>query len=366
MKSFIILPLILTSVNALNYQTDSSIISFQLINEVFHSTDCFLSDTNIVYVNNDTSYLLTYKDSNTKETLGTILAVPNELNKYQIEAIYEKDAYPDISNNKKYYISPYEYIDKTSYDNFTLKQRKNSNLDIISTTYYDESTIGLDKNDFFNINSVDSHLYKYGSSYLNEVRIIDAPNYPNNMFEGNGCVPTAFTMYIAYIQNESTNGKMISSQSLPNTYNSNKSLVNNFIYNLGINYFDTTNTGTQMGENPSYPLATEAFSSYLNDNNLDDYYCRTCTYINDYKLAIEKAANPVPIGIAAYDDYASHVVLGIGYKTIFNGIENTDYVVTNACIKGKEEVVTYAYHQYDNSIKNYVSTFFLIHKENYR
>lgn len=213
--------------------------------------------------------------------------------------------------------------------NSEMQEKNNdSEISLASATFSDDI---IDSSKYFSISNISNNQYIYSSSYLNEVKLLNVPNYMNTQFNNMGCCPTSAAMFFAYLEDNGYS-YLANNLDLPVSHTDDTSLVNNFIYYLGNSYFRTTNAGTSLN------YISTAYENYLYDCGYSSYYCTTSTNYNNFYNSIYSAGLPVHITL----DYGTyyHDVLGIGTKTIYNGTSNSYYAIVNfAYNDSMEEVV---------------------------
>lgn len=209
---------------------------------------------------------------------------------------------------------------------------------------------------YFTIENISSHLYLYVSTYLQETRITDVPNYLNLQFpETNddgtitysGCVPTTAAMYFAYLSNNGYSS-LNDNRYLPLNFYDAESSINSFILYLGNNYFYTTGAG-----GTSYANKINGFNNYLSVKGFSNYTCHNGVDFSEFYNSVANCGLPVPTTI--YTNHTLHSLLGIGVKIynantnnperfiICNYASSTSLSVVNVSVK---EVVYYTFiHQ---------------------
>ncbi len=246
----------------------------------------------------------------------------------------------------------YEYLESPSTQNL-LYQNILDNGQIYDATY---STDLVDSSKYFQIENIGSHLYSYVSTYLQETRITDAPNYLNLQFpetleDGtisySGCVPTTAAMYFSYLSHNGYSS-LGDGRYLPINFHDSESTINSFILYLGNNYFYTTGThGT------SYENNINGFNGYLSAKGFSNYTCHNGVDFSEFYNSVANCGLPVPTTI--YTNHKLHSLLGIGTKVynvntnnperfiICNYASSTSLSVVNVSVK---EVVYYTFiHQ---------------------
>jgi len=301
----------------------------------YTSTDSKVTNIKEVIFNNEICYFIDLKSSTKKYSLLT----ENSLTNPKVLAIFE-----DESKHYEY------FLDFKTVNNPLKKKIKTSSYiyyDYFGVTYSDES---YTKDNYFKINNLDNTLYTYSSSYLNEIKITNVPNYMNTMFDNNGCVPTAAAMYFAYLEDNNINN-ICNNLNLPlkHTFDTNK--VNNYIYDLGANYFYTTIDGT-LPKN-----IASGYIKYLNDHNLSNYTLDVSKNYSDFLYSIKNCALPVPTSLKFYNQNNAlcyHSALGIGIKSIFNKSKNDDFIIFNFAWSNKMEEFALTV--------DFIRQFYFIHK----
>lgn len=264
----------------------------------------------------------------------------------------------DISNFKIYIIfndDSSNYIDSETAngaydeDNISLASSSSSTLDYSTLgVVFDNNIISSSK--YFTISNIGSKRTSYASSYLNEVKINDVPNYMNTMYNGNGCVPTTAAMYFAYLEDNGYS-TICGGRNLPVSHTDNTSLVNSYITYLGDNYFNTDNSGTYRSQIPG------GYDDYLDDVGCGSYYTEVSKNYNEFYNSIYNCGLPVPISIQATTSSGSsfgHAVLGIGARSLFSNNTNTYYITANYVSNSEMEVVSFSV--------DLVRQFYFIHK----
>lgn len=282
--------------------------------EFFNSSEELkVSSQKRIYFDNGIGYFISYKNKD-NNVIGSILFEPIN-NRWEINSAYNGDYVP-FENDQIYYVSPNKFVslkDKINYQNVIYDD---SNFGV---TY--ESSVVAPGRYLHLKDSVSSHLQSYSSSYLQESKILNIPNYMNTRFRNKGCSVTTAAMYFAYFEDNGfdiINDKHY--KNLPLKHTDDEWKVNYYIDYLGDNYF---NTSYDYGTLPKNIVI--GYNTYLGDNNLSNYTAHISKNYNEFKNAIDSIANPVHISLN------EHSVLGIGYKEIHqrNG-DITRLILTNS------------------------------------
>lgn len=181
---------------------------------------------------------------------------------------------------------------------------------------------------YFLISNVASHLYTYSSTYLNETKIINVPNFKNTQIFGssqnpNGCTPTAASMLYAYLEDNGYNN-FTCGRNLPLTHNESPVAVNEFIEFLANAYFWTGSRGTP------WKNIRPGYRNYVHGRGYTNYNVSIEKNYNEFCNAIVNCAIPVTLSMRLNPvGGTDHDVLGIGIKNFItnNGVER--YVVSN-------------------------------------
>lgn len=294
---------------------------------------------NVDFLNNKGSFVRYY---NNDEIIGSIL-----YKEKNIDAIFYSDYLPFDGDIDEYYcITPYEFVKKDEY------VYTNSDEIFINSNSIIYDDISVYENDYFKIYNKNSLIYTYSSSYLNETKLLNVPNYMNTMFDNNGCVSTTAAMYFSYLYRNSTQASNILTSALPLKHTDDKLAVDNFIYSLGLNYFNTTTEGTSWSD------IVPGYNKYLYSRNIYDFSCKEYkpSYVSYNSLYnfILNTANPFQVSL----DYKKnnktirHATLGIGVKSIFDGNKNSYFIDVNAV---KDNVMTEVSYVFD-----YVRSFYFL------
>lgn len=287
-----------------------------------------------IYFETGIGYFISYSNYN-NEQIGSILFEPTEKN-WKINSIYN-GSYVPFNQDEKFYVNG-EFL--------KFSEKKNYINTIDSSGYGVTYGNTINKNLYFSMNISNSDYYFYGSSYLNETKILNVPSYMNTQFNNNGCVPTTFAMYLAFLEDNGYNVITKSEYSnLPIKHTDNKTKVDNFIYYLGNRYFATGKYGVSTKKS----IISPACNFYLDDAGFGSFETYSSNNYNEYVNAIYNAKNPVHIG------FATHSALGIGYREIkqSNG-DITRFVLANQA--ANDSMIEY-YTNVDE-----VETFYFIHK----
>ena len=304
-------------------------------NEILNCNDKLkISYKENIYFDYGEGYFISYSNYN-DEIIGSILFEPTS-DGWKINSIYN-GSYIPFNQNEKYYVKG-EFL--------TFNEKSNS-INLIDSSNYGV-TYGntINKSLYFPMTISNSDYYFYGSSYLNETKILNVPSYMNTQFNNNGCVPTTFAMYLAFLEDNGYNVITKSEYSnLPIKHTDNRTKVDNFIYYLGNKYFATGKYGVSAKKS----IISPACDFYLDDAGFGEFKTYSSNNYNEYVNAIYYAKNPVHIG------FASHSALGIGYREIkqSNG-EITRFVLANQA--ANDSMIEY-YTNVDE-----VETFYFIHK----
>lgn len=312
------------STNTLKKQINFNELFDVNINEFFnYEGEIKISKETKIYFDTGIGYFITYEKQN-NEILGSILYEPNN-NSWKINSCYTGDYVP-FKENQIFYVAADKFV--------TLKEKMN-NINTISSNggvTYGEI---VDSSKYFTVsNMISSHLYQYSSSYLQETKILNVPNYMNSEFNNQGCVPTTAAMYYAYLEDNGYNIINPSTyKNLPLKHTDDSSKVSGFINYLGNEYFYTdpnVNGGTNLIN------IIRGYNNYLIDNSFSNYFVNFNNNYNEYKNAIDNAANPIPVSTT------NHSVLGIGYKEIHqsNGDINR-FIITNGSRDNTMEEIWY-------------------------
>lgn len=289
---------------------------YPFIKEILNSNDNIsYSLKENIKSNNNGLNLIKYYNKNNK-LLGSIIAKEKE-----IEAIYYENSPSDeeLLNFINFKENNIEYI--YDYDNE------------ITT-----NSLEVNENDYFKIDNKDELLYSYSSTYLNEIKLKNVPNYYNSQFNNRGCSPTTALMYFAYMKKYSSEASNLLPFDFPLYHDDHKDLIDSYIKNIGTDYFYTSiNKGT-------FPHNIVAgYNKYFIERNLD-YKCTSYFYsfdiYNDVRNLISIAANPLHVKITREDD-TNHSCLAIGAKSIYDGNKNTYYITVNDVANNYSNVTTY-------------------------
>ena len=283
----------------------------------------------VFFANNEQGYFVTFDDLS-GNSLESVL-VRGEFYDYSIVAIYPEDCNP-IGENNRYYKDALTFVSTPIVNTY--------NSALVGTADYTTGvTFGstTSPSNYLPISNVSDHLYTYTSSYLNEVRILNVPNYMNTQFSNSGCSPTTAAMYFAYLED---NGYPIFTtyQNLPIMHTENTSMVNTFIYNLGNNYFNKSPIyGTSRLQIPV------AYETYFNTCGYNQYDVTVSNNYNEFYNSIANCALPVHVSLTINEGTSNeyyHSVLGIGIRDIFDGTSTDRFIVTNYASNNTMDVVS--------------------------
>ena len=191
------------------------------------------------------------------------------------------------------------------------------------------SNIVRNTSQYFSIPNIQNHLSTNSTTYMNETKILNVPNYKNTLVFGqgvtnpNGCTPTAAAMYYAYLEdNGYTN--FTCGRNLPVNYYDHVQSINEFIEFLGNNYYFTGSNGSPWSKiRPGY-------KNYVHSRGHTDFNVSIEKNYNEFYNSIINCAMPVPISISmTKSDAHNHDVLGIGIRNYISSTGTEKFVVTN-------------------------------------
>lgn len=299
----------------------------------------FIKNQEKIYFENEIGYFVTYCKEN-NDILGSVLFEPKNEG-WKINTCY-KGSYVPYKEGGNYYVNGKFLTFKEKINSISL-----TNDTLTGVTYGDV----IDTKLYFPIKNIkDSDYYIYSSSYLQEKKILNVPNYMNTQYycafddSYSGCVPTTAAMNFAYLEDNDFNIIINSNyKNLPIKHTDDKNKVYSFIKYLGDNYFNTTAINGTM---PSDII--KGNNDYLDETSFANYSVYTSNNYNEFVNATCNAKNPVHVSSRG------HSFLGIGYKEIHqsNG-ETTRLVIGN---RVADKAMTEIYENADN-----IRTFYFIH-----
>lgn len=259
--------------------------------------------------------------------VGSILTKEGE-----IKAIYYDNYLPFVGNVDDYIcVKPFKFVLKDEFIN-----EEENEIEI-----YSNNTFNLSGKSFFEIKNKDNLIYTYSSTYLSEVKLKDVPNYMNTQFYNSsknnyyGCTPTTAVMYFSYIDRNGVNCQNLIEGVLPISHNNDKKAVDNFIYNLGINYFETTINGTY------WSMIPKGYTNYLKARGFGDYkaYKWSSSEIRFDNIAniLKETGNPIDVDLAK-----DHSVLAVGTRSLFNGEKNNNLITVHDVQPNSMSVASYS------------------------
>lgn len=298
--------------------------------------DCYISSYQRIYFEDNSGYFFEFKNEHDKN-IESLLVKGNIFN-YKVEAIYPSN-YKPFNEGEFYCFSPISFVKKEDfiipavldYDWFGVEYNY---LDIIKSELYFQY-----RDSKYNL--IDTSDTDKEDKFINNV-----PNYINNQFidkdgNANGCVPTVFAMYLAYLE-DYCEPSICDNLNLPFAHINDSDKVEKFILNLGNKYFGTTlDGGTYRDKIPS------AILKYMKFRNFDDYHAIVSKNFAELENSINNAQLPVPTSMKIYDnvnkEYNYHFVLTKGYKSYKekNG-ERIDYVVANRASNSDMLTITFS------------------------
>lgn len=191
------------------------------------------------------------------------------------------------------------------------------------------SNIVRNKSLYFSIPNVSSHLSTYSTTYMNETKITNVPNYKNTLFFGtgvtnpNGCTPTTAAMYYSYLEDNGYSN-FTCGRNLPINYYDNVQSINEFIEFLGNNYFFTGINGSPWAKiRPGY-------KNYVHSRGHTDFNVSIEKNYNEFYNSVINCAMPVPVSISmTKSDAHNHDVLGIGIRNYITSTGTEKFIITN-------------------------------------
>lgn len=304
--------------------------------EYFHlDAEPTVERTQTIHFANGDGYWQSF--SSNGKTVGSLLFQPSDSG-YSLLSSYTGDFCP-VEEGKDYCLSPLDFVARDEFEKSIAK----SNAQIASAASSTSLTDNTDPSSYFDVTSggsVDSRLYQYTSSEFNEAKIKDVPQYLNQLYGSEGCVPTSAAMYFAYLEDIPEYSNIADHRDLPLDYYDDKAKVDSFIQYLGNNYFDT--------KDGTYPeKVVPGLDDYLTDHGYGSYKANQSSYSSEFQNAIVNAANPALILLQDTWGQVKHCVLGIGFKMIQgNGAydEATDfYVISHYAHASNESEVTFRF-----------------------
>lgn len=273
-----------------------------------HQRDIHLFDAYSIRFADDAGYYLEFM--NKQEAIGSILVKGDLLNQYSVQAIYEPGFKP-FKDNERFCVNPFEFktFEEASFMSLTI------DYSYLGVTY---SNNIINKSNYLGISDIGSKVYTYASSYLNESKIQDVPNYMNTQFNNNGCSPTTAAMYFAYLEDNGY-AQLAGYRNLPLKHTSDRSKVDSFIKYVG-GFFGTNNNGTDRNNIPS------GYISYFETNGIKNIKSDISKNYMDFDNSIRHCALPVHVSIGGD---TNHSVLGIGRKEVLTNQGANRFIIAN-------------------------------------
>lgn len=253
----------------------------------------------------ESGYFFQFKDN---DEIKESILIKGTLDNFNIEAICNANEIP-FNEGNYFCVNPFKFINENEAINCN---------SLVDQYHYDDfnvsyESIKIDSSKYIRINNYANNIEVITGNGFKEINVKNVPNYYNTQFNGNGCVPTSFAMYLAYLEDNGYQDIALN-YDLPINHLNDKNKVDRFIKYLGDNYFYTNNmTGT------NYKNIVDGINNYLISNNMGQYYCEIGKNYFDVTNAIENATTPIIMNYPIFKNNKfsnNHAVLIFGYREV--------------------------------------------------